>query len=139
MKKIFLITLIIGVIGAAIVYWYVFVKGAEHPDPLKSEQLLQIEAKKLFNDYTQFEDSANKIYNGKVLQVKGQISQIDVQNNRYTISLATDDAMGVVLCEMDTVDNVDYAKLKVQTNIELAGFCNGLNFDVYLDRCKLVK
>lgn len=139
MKKGIIITLLLAVTGVSLAYWYVFVKGAVHHDPLKSEQLLQVDAKKLFNDYTQFEDSANKLYNGKVLQVKGLISQIDVQNNRYTISLATDDAMGVVLCEMDTIDNAKYAQLKVQTNIELAGFCNGLNFDVYLDRCKLVK
>jgi hypothetical protein len=139
MKKGILIILAIALMGGGAAYWYVFVNGAKHHDPLKSDQLLQVEAKKLFNDYTQFEDSANKIYNGKVLQVKGQISQIDFQNNRYTISLATDDAMGVVLCEMDTTDNAQYAQLKAQSMIELAGFCNGLNFDVYLDRCKLVK
>jgi len=139
MKKGILISLAIVLLAVGTAYWYVFINGAKHPDPLKSEQLLKVDAKKLFNDFSQFEDSANKMYNGKVLQVKGMISQIEFQNNRYTISLATDDAMGGVLCEMDTTDNAQYAQLKAQSMIELAGFCNGLNFDVYLDRCKLVK
>ena len=141
MKKGILISLAIVLLAVGTAYWYVFINGAKHPDPLKSEQLIKVDAKKLFNDFSQFEDSANKMYSGsgKVLQVNGQISQIDLQNNRYTISLATDDAMGVISCEMDTTDNALYKKLKPQSSLEIVGFCNGLNFDVCLSRCKLVK
>jgi hypothetical protein len=139
MKKIIIWLFAIGLISGIAVYFFVFHYGAKHEDPLKSEQMVSVYAKDLFNQYELNEVSANKLYLGKVIKVSGDISDIQLDKNRYTISYATDGVMGTVLCEMDTLENPKVKSLTIGSKAVIAGFCNGINMDVYLDRCKLAE
>ncbi len=139
MKKIIIWLLAIGLISGIAVYFFVFYYGAKHEDPLKSAQMVSVDAKDLFGQYELNEDSANKLYLGKVIKVRGDISDIQYNNNRYTISYATNGMMGTVLCEMDTLENPIVKTLIIGQKAIIAGFCNGINMDVYLDRCKLAE
>ncbi len=129
----------IGLISGIAVYFFVFYYGAKHEDPLKSAQMVSVDAKDLFGQYELNEDSANKLYLGKVIKVSGDISDIQYNNMRYTISYATNGMMGTVLCEMDTLENPKVKTLIIGSKVIIAGFCNGINMDVYLDRCKLAE
>jgi len=139
MKKIIIWLLAIGLISGIALYFFVFYYGAKHKDPLNSEQMVSVDAKDLFNQYELNEVSANKLYLGKVIKVSGDISDIQFDKNRYTISYATNGVMGTVLCEMDTLENSKVNTLIIGSKVSIAGFCNGINMDVYLDRCKLAE
>lgn len=139
MKKIIIWLLAIGLISGIAIYFFVFHYGAKHEDPLKSEQMVSVDAKYLFDQYALNEVSANKLYLGKVIKVSGDISDIQFDKNRYTISYATNGVIGTVLCEMDTLENPKVKSLIIGSKIVIAGFCNGINMDVYLDRCKLAE
>ncbi len=139
MKKIITWLLAIGLISGIALYFFVFYYGAKHEDPLKSAQMVAVDAKDLFGQYELNEESANKLYLGKVIKVSGDISDIQFDKNRYTISYATNGVMGTVLCEMDTLENPKVKTLIIGSKVSIAGFCNGINMDVYLDRCKLAE
>lgn len=139
MKKIIIWLLAIGLIAGLSIYLYLFHFGAKHDDPLKSSSMVSVTAIELYDIYNSNEDSANKLYLGKVIKVTGTIASIDVKENRYTINLVSNGDMGTVMCEMDINENPKLKDLKQGMPVVIAGFCNGINLDVYLDRCKLAE
>lgn len=139
MKKIIIWLLAIGLIAGLSIYLYLFHFGAKHDDPLKSNSMVTVTAIDLYDIYNSNEDSANKLYLGKVIKVNGTIASIDLKENRYTINLVSNGDMGTVMCEMDINENPKLKDLKQGMPVTIAGFCNGINLDVYLDRCKLAE
>ncbi len=137
-KKIALLFVLILVIAVAALIYVKFAYFTEgHKDPLKSEDKINITAKKLFSLYSQYEDSANKMYLDSVISVSGNIQNIELNQDRYTITLNSEDSSGAVICEMDVKDNEKMKQLKKGIYINLVGYCNGILIDVQLDRCKL--
>ena len=139
MKKIIIWLLAIGLISGIAVYFFVFYFGAKHEDPLKSAEMVSVDAKQLIAIYESNEDSANKLYLDKTIKVNGEISDIQFKDNRYTINYANNGSMGTVSCEMDTFENPKVKNLQLGTKVVIVGFCNGINLDVSLDRCKLAE
>jgi hypothetical protein len=139
MKKIIIWLLAIGLISGIAVYFFVFYYGAKHEDPLKSAEMVSVDAKQLIAIYESNEDSANKLYLDKTIKVNGEISDIQFKDNRYTINYANNGSMGTVSCEMDTFENPKVKTLLLGTKVVIVGFCNGINLDVSLDRCKLAE
>lgn len=139
MKKIILWLFVIGLVSAIAVYMYLFHFGAKHKDPLKAKDIVSVSAVDLYDLYNDYEDSANKLYLGKVIKVDGTIDHIDFKNNRYTVNYVSNGLMGTVMCEMDSMENARVKELKDGDKAIIAGFCNGINLDVYLDRCKLAE
>ena len=139
MKKIIIWLLTIGLISGIAVYFFVFYFGAKHEDPLKSAEMVSVDAKQLIAIYESNEDSANKLYLDKTIKVNGEISDIQFKDNRYTINYANNGSMGTVSCEMDTFENPKVKNLQLGTKVVIVGFCNGINLDVSLDRCKLAE
>ena len=129
----------IGLISGIAVYFFVFYFGAKHEDPLKSAEMVSVDAKQLIAIYESNEDSANKLYLDKTIKVNGEISDIQFKDNRYTINYANNGSMGTVSCEMDTFENPKVKNLQLGTKVVIVGFCNGINLDVSLDRCKLAE
>jgi len=139
MKKIIIWLLIIGVVAGSAVYLYLFYFGAKHKDPLKSASMVTVSAMQLYDLYASQEDSANVLYLGKVIKVSGKVASIDLKESRYSVFYETNGVMGTVLCEMDSTENAKVKVLKPGDQVSIAGFCNGINMDVYLDRCKLAE
>jgi hypothetical protein len=139
MKKIVLWILVIAAVAAIGIYYYVFHYGAKHLDPLESKDKVVISAENLFLLYNHNEDSANTLYLDKTISVSGQVKTIEVNDNRYTITLNANDSMGAVICEMDTLENPRLKDIKPNMPATVVGFCNGFLMDVQLDRCKLAK
>jgi hypothetical protein len=139
MKKTIIWLISIAAVAALGVYLYVFHFAAKHPDPLDSEDKVEISAEKLYKDYVNDETMADSLYNGKAISVKGIIANIELNTNRYTITFNTNDSNGAVICEMDTVENASLSSLKPGADIHVVGFCNGMLMDVQLDRGKLAK
>lgn len=137
MKKIIIWLFLIGIVAAGGVYLYLFHFGARHKDPLKAGNLIEIQADSLYRSFEYDEEEANKLFLGKTLKVSGEIESIQLNRNRYSVYFNSGGGMGSVMCEMDTTENDRISTLKAGDQTSIAGFCNGINLDVYLDRCKL--
>lgn len=137
MKRAIIILILAGCAIALGVYLYMFVFGAKHADPSKSTDKVYITSNELYALFSSNEDSANKLYLDKAISVTGKINNLELNENRYTIYLGTNDSMGSISCEMDTMQNPVVSKLTVGKEVNVVGFCNGINIDVSLDRCKL--
>jgi hypothetical protein len=138
MKKILIALLILAAIAIpAGIIWYK--SAAKHADPLESENKVEISAEQLFTLFNQHEDSANALYLDKTISISGKIREIELNNNRYTLTFHTNDSSGAVICEMDTVENARIKALQPNSEVNVVGFCNGFLMDVQLDRCKLAK
>lgn len=138
MKKIIIWLILAAVAAAAAVWLYLFYFGAKHKDPLKAK-MVETEAVELYRMYESYEDSANVLYLGKVIKVSGKVANVEILDGRYSVSMETGSDMGYVVCEMDTAENSKLSMELKGSTIQIAGFCNGINLDVYLDRCKLAE
>ena len=64
MKKIIIWLFILAALGLLAVYAYIKMT-AGHKDPLKSSDIIKIESSRLYKEFNESEDSANKKYLGK--------------------------------------------------------------------------
>ena len=90
--------------------------------------------------YSNYEDSANKKYLGKIIEVSGCV--IEVENQQDTLlSIFFGDTLQTarVSCLMDK-NSISAAKKVVRGDlIKIKGICTGYLMDVELNRCVLVK
>lgn len=140
MKKTIIWLFIIGVIAAGIVIYYFKVIAAKHKDPADAVKIT-VSAPELYRMFSNFEDSANKIYTVRdmAIKVSGRVQSIEQNGSRYTVFLNSNDMMGAVACEMDSLENSSVKMLKEQDSTNIVGFCTGYLMDVQLFRCKLAK
>lgn len=140
MKKTIIWLFIIGIIAAGIVVYYFKVIAAKHKDPTDAVKIT-IAAPELYRMFSTFEDSANKIYTVRDMAIKvgGRVQSIEQNGSRYTIFLNSNDMMGAVACEMDSLENTSVKALKENDSTNIVGFCTGYLSDVQLFRCKLAK
>ena len=140
MKKTIIWLFIIGIVAALGVFVYLKTIAAKHTDPADAPQI-SISAPELYRMFSQYEDSANKIYavRDKAINVSGRIQSMELNGSRYTVFLNTGDMMGAVSCEMDSTENASIKALKEDDSTNIVGFCTGYLMDVQMFRCKLAK
>ena len=81
MKKIILTTIFLCISGF-LVYQYIFRKKT---DIINTETNFSISSDILYKDFLDNQESFNKKYLDKTLQIKGKITEIDTQNNAVLI------------------------------------------------------
>ena len=140
MKKTIIWLFVIGVLAAGIVIYYFKVIAAKHKDPTDAVKI-SLTAPELYRMFSNFEDSANKMYTVRdmAINVSGRVQSIEQNGSRYTVFLNSNDMMGAVACEMDSLENSSVKMLKEQDSTNIVGFCTGYLMDVQLFRCKLAK
>jgi hypothetical protein len=141
MKKTILWIIVIGLLVAASVFYYLKNIASKHTDPTDVVKI-NISAPELYRMFSNFEDSANKTYAVRDLAIKvsGVVQNVELNKNRYTVFLsAGEDEMGAVSCEMDSTENDKIKLLKTNDSAHIVGFCTGYLMDVQLFRCKLAK
>lgn len=138
MKKILKYGLILLILGAAagIIYYKM---SAKHRDPSKSKDIVYIKANDLFKLFNEYEDSANKLYLSKAINIQGEILTIENNPPRYTLYINTNDSNGNISCELDSNQNHIAKNLKPKQQVNITGFCNGKLIDVQLGRCVISK
>ena len=138
MKRIIAIIIVLGILGGGSAYYYTFHKPHKNTFNLKADYALT--AFDLFSKFENDEDSANKKYLGKILEVTGKIVNVKKFDGNYEISL--EDEMEGITCLVDSNYAVqqkrELDKLEPEQIVKIKGQCNGYLMGVKMDRCVLV-
>jgi hypothetical protein len=133
-KKLILTGFLLTVLGIAIYAYIEYNRKPANLNTLKAD--VQISAEKLVTDFVNDEATANLKYLGKVISVKGAITDIENQNDTLiTIFLGDTLLTNKVSCLLD-MQNVGIVKnKKIGEFINIKGVCTGFLMDVELNRC----
>lgn len=105
-----------------------------------------ISAVNLIREYETNDSAAARKYNGKAIEVSGNIKSIDKdEKGFYTIILGDSTSLSSVRCAMDTLHRQDAAGLPSGSSVTLRGACTGfykdemgLGSDVILNLCAVI-
>jgi hypothetical protein len=125
----------------AILCIYAYKEFMRKPADLdKSDAVASMAASDLYGLYSNYEDSANKKYLGKILEITGRVVEIENQQDTLlTILLGDSSQSGRVSCLIDKKQNAAAKKILVGDVLKLKGICTGYLMDVELNRCVIVK
>ena len=141
LKKIVLVILLIAVIAVGIGL-YMFNKG---PINIEGSSGVKITATELYNAFNTDTVAAAKLYSGKILEVKGMISSVSVnQQHQEVIMLKTNMDAAFINCTLEN-ENTTVAEGRAVT---VKGICSGIGqgdeelgikADIYLTRSVIVQ
>ena len=116
---------------------YVIILNLPQASTKNKEAQIKVEASELFEAYSTHERKANNTYNGKVIEVSGEVRNISEDKKGSTVViLNTNDMIGGVLC---TFENKPKETIKAGQKVTIKGQCSGLLMDVVLNKCNLIK
>lgn len=132
-KKIIIGILVLGIIGAFIVYK---TYNKPHVNVEEASVDISITADKILNDFSSDESSANLKYLDKIIEVKGVVSEINTEKGIITIE--TNDDFGSVLCHLSEEASRKIGGLQQGQIIVVKGICTGFLMDVILVKCEFI-
>lgn len=139
--KIFLIVVGVGLVTGLSTVYYVFNKP--HRNIEKESPSFTMEATTLYSDFSNDEIVANDKYADKVVEIKGEVVELTVED--FQVSIVLNDEMEGVNCALDSLTVVEnkamIKSLKVGDPIKLKGKCDGFDMimGVVLTQCFIVK
>lgn len=126
---------IVLLIISAAVGWYLYNKP--HTGVENVEADIHITAADLYNDFEHDEALANKKYLNKVIEVTGNVSEVQNVNGSQIILLSSTSDAGGVSCQLTNDENNKKSTVKKSTTITIKGRCSGYLMDVNLVDCLL--
>jgi predicted extracellular nuclease len=134
MKKILLLVLALGIVGAGIGY-YMYNKPVASLERKKAD--VEVTADQLIMAYETDEKAADAAYLGKVVQVKGKVSAVAQEDGTTKIQLETSNPISLIICEMEESNTI--TEVKSGDEVTIKGMCSGYLSDVILVQSTLVK
>ena len=136
MKKKYFITG--GILLILAIVWGLYKYNKPHTGTEDQKADYSLAATELFNSFQKNETAANKKYLGKVIGVKGIIS--DIQANAGAGSILMEASpMGGVNCSFSNGSARAFKKLKKGDSLSVKGRCTGFLMDVNLVDCVLTE
>ena len=132
-KKIIIGILVLGIIGAFIAYK---MYNKPHVNVEEASADISITADKILNDFSSDENLANLKYLDKIIEVKGVISEINIEKGIITIE--TNDDFGNVICHLSEEASRKISGLQEGQIIVVKGICTGFLMDVILVKCEFI-
>lgn len=133
-KKILLILLFIGCVGA-IVGWYLYNK--KPADVKNAGAQATLSASALVAEFNTDEAAANARFLDKVITVSGPVDDVQIVGTGATVFLATDDSVTSVTCSFYDTELEKVKMLRKGTTVKIKGICTGKLFDVVLNKCSI--
>ena len=136
LKRIVFFIIIIGIIGA--VGLYMWNKPPRNIAAEKEDYI--ISANDFYKEYSADETAANAKYLEKVIEVGGEVVEIQLENeDEPTVALSTAEPDITVRCGFKKELLVEVKKLKQGDKIKIKGKCDGLDmFGVVITQCILI-
>ena len=140
--KVLLILVVIGLVCGFGVYMYVFHKP--HRNIAKETPAFALTSAEILKQFSEREDSCNKVYGDKTIQITGKIADISKKDN-IVLTIVLDNTTTGVSCSFDSAYSVEnsavISKFQTGNDITLKGKCDGYDaiMGVVLTRCALVE
>jgi flagellar basal body-associated protein FliL len=117
--KVLLIIVVIGILGAAGVVYYVY--NRPHRDVTK-EKGVQLSAQALYDAFRTNETEANKLYLDKAVEMTGEVAEVSTnQDGNVVVNFKTNDPLVVINCTFKENPGV----LQPGQTITFKGICTG--------------
>lgn len=144
MKKWLIFLIVIVILGLLIgLYVFVFIYNKPHRNYETAKPDYILSSKNLFNSYKDDRLKAQKIYNGKVVQINGNPKKIE---DRDSVVVAIfvfqqgDFGDEGIRCTMLPKFKSKIRQFKPDYFLTIKGYCTGYNgTDVVIDKCSLVE
>lgn len=135
--RILLAILILGIVGAIATYMW----NKPHRNIATSKEDFTLTADSFYKEYAANEEASNAKYLDKVIEVKGDVGEIELENeDEPTVALQTSSLESTVRCGFKKEMLVEIKKLKKGDQIKIKGKCDGLGmFGLVLTQCVLIK
>jgi len=118
--------------------WGIYKITKPHHNVAAEDASANITAEKLYSEFRDSEDQANKKWIGRVIEITGSITTISESGNYISINLrATGE--GGINCSMMKKDLDPDKKLNKGDSISIKGKCTGFLMDVNMVDCVIVK
>lgn len=117
--KVLLIIVVIGILGAAGVVYYVY--NRPHRDVTK-EKGVQLSAQALYDAFRTNEAEANKLYLDKAVEMTGEVAEVSTnQDGNVVVNFKTNDPLVVINCTFKE----NPGSLQPGQTITFKGICTG--------------
>jgi flagellar basal body-associated protein FliL len=117
--KVLLIIVVIGILGAAGVVYYVY--NRPHRDVTK-EKGVQLSAQALYDAFRTNEADANKLYLDKAVEMTGEVAEVSTnQDGNVVVNFKTNDPLVVINCTFKE----NPGALQPGQTITFKGICTG--------------
>lgn len=129
-----LILLFVAVIIGGVIGYRQYNKP--HRDLMSEQVSAQMTAQELFSAFEEDETTANEQYLDEMVEITGTIEKVNIEQEKSTIQLQTDDMMAGIICEFEAgaLKNIP----SEGDTITVRGICTGKLMDVVLVRCILM-
>lgn len=131
MKKILLILLGLGIVGAGAGY---YMWNKPHKNMATAKTDVVIDAATLFTEYNADENACNQKYLDKVIAVSGSVKAVTNDEGSVKVQLETGSEFSV-LCSLSPTAQHARTNFNPGEKVTFKGTCSGLNFDVQLNNC----
>jgi hypothetical protein len=144
-KKLILLAILLAI---AAVGWYLYMQyNRGNKDYKDTTPDFVVSAMELINEYESNDSLAAKKYNGRTIELYGNVKKIEKdEQGFYTVSLADGGNLSSARCSMDTLHKLDAAQLTEGSSVTIRGACTGFNkdemglgSDVILNRCAVIQ
>ena len=137
LRRYYVLIIIFVVIVAGIITWeWVFREQEKSVGSRKANY--EFASEKLVNEFEKDENSANKLYLNKVIEVSGNIDSFSENEKEITVLLKNSGEQSGVSCSFDKSVTLT-STFKKGDAIKVKGICNGYLIDVVLNRCTITK
>jgi hypothetical protein len=117
--KVLLIMIVIGLLGASAIVYYVYNKP--HRDVSK-EKGVQLSAQNLYDAFRTNEAEANKLYLDKAIELTGEVANVSTnQDGKVVVDFKTNDPLVVINCTFKE----NPGSLTPGQTITFKGICTG--------------
>lgn len=131
----------LGLIGALIVYFFVFNKP--HTDYAKATPDYDLKAATLFEEFRTNPETSGTKYNGKVLAITGELNSVEQTDSLTVAVFGFEEGMfgsEGVRCTMIPEHSGEVVRVAPGTTLTIKGYCTGYNeTDVIIEHCSLEK
>ena len=137
-KKLLLIAVVIAAVAGYFV-WDNFLKTAPPMRKLTAEY--RVNAIDMQTEFMESEDAANVKYQNKIVEVVGEVEDVEVAEGRLPVIVLKADGFGYVKCTMESeLSSEELEKIKLNSTLVLRGECQGfLLVDVQVGRSIVIE
>lgn len=117
---------------------FIMLYSKPHRSVSRDEPAFRLTVPQLAEAYSQDEETANRLYTGKILEVEGTMKEMILSGSSLILLMGeTSQPLGVS-CYLNRDQKNKYRSLKRGTPVRIKGICNGLLLDIVMDKCILV-